>query len=564
MKSKSKSSNKQNFITSVGFKIGITAIGAVLLTAASILLMVLPNMRNLVSESAKENMKSIAAAYGVLVDSPDTDPENYAELLGDIEVSGVPGSYAYLVDEDGIMLYHPTTEKIGDLVENSVISGIVQDLKDGKTVETAGVEYEYKGEIKYAGYQVLRDNSIFVVTGSEDEAMARVNDLRTTTLIASFIIGFFIMGIAAVIVASLSKGIGRITNTIYKISKFDYTENEELPKLCKRKDEIGKMANAVQKLLDNMREIITKMNESAVNVTDLMVEVNEVSNKINISSTENSATTQQLAAGMEETTATTATIEQNIHVMNNQATEIDELAVKSGKESKEVSLRAQNLKQTTEKSTEIARGMYETVKTKTEEAIEDAKAVEKINELTNVIMEISSQTSLLALNASIEAARAGEAGRGFAVVAEEIGNLAEQTSNTVTNIGDIVKDVNATVEKMQGVLLDTINFLENKVFTDYKSFEEVGEKYDADAISFKNNMGTVQESIEKLIEVIHEISDSVSGINDMVNESAVGITDIADKTSDTVIQTERNYELVNSCTNSANQLKELIERFKKD
>jgi methyl-accepting chemotaxis protein len=362
----------------------------------------------------------------------------------------------------------------------------------------------------------------------------------------------------------IANGIRKITATIYKVSEFDYTTNNDLPKLCTRKDEIGKMANAVQKLLDNMRQIILDMNQSTTSVNELMNQVNEVSNKINISSTENSATTQQLAAGMQETTATTTTIEQNIHTMNEKAKGIDDLAVSSGNESKEVLLRAKQLKETTEKSTKIAREMYETVKIKTEEAIEDGKAVGKINELTNVIMEISSQTSLLALNASIEAARAGDAGRGFAVVAEEIGNLAEQTSNTVTNIGDIVKDVNIAVTKMQGVLTDTINFLENTVFIDYKSFEEVGDRYDEDATSFKNNMGTVQESIESLLEVIQEISHAVTGINEMVNESAIGITDIADKTSDTVIQTERNYELVNECAKNTNQLKELVDKFKRN
>ena len=71
------------------------------------------------------------------------------------------------------------------------------------------------------------------------------------------------------------------------------------------------------------------------------------------------------------------------------------------------------------------------MKDKADAAVEQSKAVQKINDLTNEIKEISSQTNLLALNANIEAARAGEAGRGFAVVASEIGSLASQTLSTV-------------------------------------------------------------------------------------------------------------------------------------
>ena len=74
--------------------------------------------------------------------------------------------------------------------------------------------------------------------------------------------------------------------------------------------------------------------------------------------------------------------------------------------------------------------------------------LEKINELTNTIMEISSQTGLLALNASIEAARAGEAGKGFSVVALEVGKLAKsctdlnnRITSTVENISDVIHDM---------------------------------------------------------------------------------------------------------------------------
>ena len=119
--------------------------------------------------------------------------------------------------------------------------------------------------------------------------------------------------------------------------------------------------------------------------------------------------------------------------------------------------------------------MYNNVKTKAQEAIEGSKAVDKINELTGTIMEISSQTGLLALNASIEAARAGEAGRGFAVVATEIGSLADQTSKAIKDIGTIVDAVNAAVSNMAECLEETTGFLENTVLTEYKEFEQVSE-----------------------------------------------------------------------------------------
>lgn len=66
-------------------------------------------------------------------------------------------------------------------------------------------------------------------------------------------------------------------------------------------------------------------------------------------------------------------------------------------------------------------------------------AINKESDILKVIEEIASQTNLLSLNASIEAARAGEAGRGFAVVAGSIINLAENTSDELNNIREIIE-----------------------------------------------------------------------------------------------------------------------------
>ena len=176
-------------------------------------------------------------------------------------------------------------------------------------------------------------------------------------------------------------------------------------------------------------------------------------------------------------------------------------------------------------------------------------------------MEISSQTSLLALNASIEAARAGEAGRGFAVVASEISNLSSQTSQTVGHINRIISEVNEAVSGMSLSLNKTVDFLEQAVLVDYDNFAEVSKQYEKDAIGYENSMTNIGGYITILVKTINDISDALNGINTTVNESTISVTEIASKTTDIVFKTTMNGQLVEGCLSNVKRLHEISEVF---
>ncbi len=486
---------------------------------------------------------------------------DYDQLIGQIKMSGVEGSYAYMVSPDGTMLYHNNPEKIGQPVENAAVKGIVADLSAGKEVPNGSITYEYKGSYKVAGYAFTKAGNIIIVTADRNIMMAEVDHMRNLLIIYGIICVIVAVLLVAVFTIFMLKALEHLVPVINKTANYDFTEDHTSKVLEKRKDEIGLIAKALSKTRNNLREMVGLIASAGTNIDTNVGVLQATIDKVGGICEDNSATTQTLAAGMEETAATTTTIANNVENVQENARGIDLLADEGTKLSNEVVERANELAATTDKASKKTMEIYEEVKVKSEDAIAASHAVNKINELADAIMAISSQTGLLALNASIEAARAGEAGRGFAVVATEIGNLATQTSEAVKNIGSIVEEVNSAVVQMSECLTQTTSFLETNVLSDYQEFGKVSIQYRDDASTFGESMSNIKQSVESLTVDIGKIVGAISGIDSTVTETSHGVINIAEKTSEMASETSDSFDKVNECKEAVSSLNEIINRF---
>ena len=160
-------------------------------------------------------------------------------------------------------------------------------------------------------------------------------------------------------------------------------------------------------------------------------------------------------------------------------------------------------------------------------AIEESKQVEQIDQLTNAILNIADQTTLLSLNASIEAARAGESGKGFAVVADEIRKLAENCEETAIQIQKITMNVTDAVDNLCNNATEVLGFIESHVKETNQKLMDTSEQYNNDAQNMEDILQEFSLASQNISNEIGIIIKSFSDLKDATQEGAKGTTEVA-------------------------------------
>lgn len=492
----------------------------------------------------------------------DIDFSQITDLVDETKV--YQSGYAFLTDASAAVMYHKNADegtKLSDLDSSLSKSAdfIGDDGNQGKTMD-----YSYKNVNKKFAFYNLDNGMKLVLTAPVSEIYAEAYGLAKLIIIA-MIVAFVLSAVIGVIIGTgMTRPIRQLTAVIEQTAELDFRPTKEGSKLRKQKDEIGNMATKIHIMRKKLREMMGDLQQTQQVLESNAEDLNHLMKQNSAYAEDNSAATQELAAGMEETSANAAHIVENVGIMRESSDNIQRLAEDGEKNSGQIQERAGEMERISTESRHKTDQMYAVMKQKTDAAVEQAKSVQKINALTDNIKQISSQTNLLALNANIEAARAGEAGRGFAVVASEIGDLATQTLDTVSTIDEIVGEVNSSVSNMTECLTTIMEFLEQTVLGDYEHFAQVGEQYHADADTFQQIMQQTKEAVDALEQHIGEISSTVSEINSMVEQSTDGISGIAEKSGSTQNLVTEGYDKLQECTQSVNVIRDFVTQFHLD
>ena len=329
------------------------------------------------------------------------------------------------------------------------------------------------------------------------------------------------------------------------------------------KDEVGRLVSGINGFIENLQNVIKTIKINTKNLLDVSDNIvtqvstsSESARNVSASTEELSANMQEISVSLDEIATESRDILEKVQNISNTADDGVDMV-------NDIKHRATSVYDKTVKSREATVGVINNIRTTLQAAVEESKSVEQINSLTSDILSITSQTNLLALNASIEAARAGEAGKGFAVVADEIRVLADSSRDTANNIQNISNLVTEAVEKLAANAGDMLKFVDEKVITDYEGFVKLANLYQEDADRMNQILTEFAGMSSQMETTMSTMNNSLGNISPAVDESAQGVTGVAENAVSLVNAIARIQQATEQSQEISKELQEKTECFER-
>jgi len=325
------------------------------------------------------------------------------------------------------------------------------------------------------------------------------------------------IGVGYHIAHSVREPLTRILKTLEHLTNGDMTQRIEI----RYNNEFSRVSGHINTLADSLHNILVKLNDASDNLTE--------------TANTNQLTSSQAQSQLSQQREQTATVATAMTEMSHSVQEVAQSAQSSQQMVEKVEQASESGRQIMSSNITTI-NQLETRLTKSVDAVKELQSMSsQIGSILDVIRNIAEQTNLLALNAAIEAARAGEQGRGFAVVADEVRVLAQRTTESTSEIENMISNLQSSSSSANNVIQSCMNDMEQSV-------EQA------------SNANSAMEEIQALILEISQMSGQISQAAAEQSETS---TDIARNIEEINLIAEQSYQAMAQIARTSTDLTEL-------
>ena len=441
--------------------------------------------------------------------------EFFSELISGRKI-GTTG-YGFMTDKNGLFIAHPVADYILKL-ELRKLPGMEEIAKRMLSGEKGVQAYNFKGIDKISGFAPMSVTSwkVAATQNAEEYLMASrsIRNLSGIVILVAMVLTIVTVAYAAGLIV---KPLNRAIASLKDIAEGEGDLTMRLD--AKAKDEVGELGYWFNTFIAKLQGIVRRIAEESM-------QVNTSSNKL-------STIASQLASGAEDASHRAANVataaEEMTSNLNSVAAAMEESSTNTNmvaSAAEEMTSTINEIAENAERARDVSSQAVVQARNAAEKMGELGDAAQKISMVTETITEISEQTNLLALNATIEAARAGEAGKGFAVVANEIKDLARQTAQATLNIKGQIDDVQRTTRSTI-TEIDQISQVISGVNDIVGTIATAVEQQTAATREIANNIAQASQGIQEVNENVSQSSTVSVDITRDITQVNLAVTGIS-------------------------------------
>ncbi|MBP3610331.1 MAG: methyl-accepting chemotaxis protein [Lachnospiraceae bacterium] len=464
-------------------------------------------------------------------------------------------SEMYIFDEDESL--------IATKIEDKMLLEVMETIRNNTESDRGDIICQDEKGTKYVvAYQYNEEHGWAVISkDSETNLYAEVYKVMQELGLICIISCILIAVLSWLFIHFSTKPLTYVTSALLDLKNLRIRKETRLEKYLNCRSEVGQIATALDSLSDSFQDIVETLESCSDSLTRSAGKMSDSSGVLVQCVEENAAVTelftehtekvnetvQQVDGEIGEIAEVVSEVETKIRIGNERSTELMKKVVEM-RESASASLANTNIK-------------IEENHAAIQKAMVNLQSLTQIDEMAKQILDITSQTNLLSLNASIEAARAGEAGRGFTVVAGEIGNLATSSSQTATEIQAICGETRQNIAKVQECFDNIIYFMQNDIRVQFETFVHATNEYNESITQIQQIIQEMKECSDVFVQSVADIQSQIDNVQSTPAEVNVSTEDMLLKVGQTRQTTEELVEIARVNEGNAFSIREIVGRF---